>query len=218
MALPEPVDPGGRRLLAAVREVVRTIGLHVPEDAGHRARGSEEDWARAALMAACREGAVLPGAAFDALVTAAVADPNPSFNRQFVEPALNAFGRAAVRSALLQRLRTGTDAEKAGAARAWYWSGLPLRLPRVVAEPGAARPESDADGQAELVRAWHETALREFVANDHLDVRRCLLPRLPLRESAYPPELHGLVAAAIALARSHPDTYIRHRVEIQVGR
>jgi hypothetical protein len=30
-------------------------------------------------------------------------------------------------------------------------------------------------------------------------------------------ELHGLVARAISIARSHPDEYIRHRVEIQVN-
>ncbi|MEU1454628.1 hypothetical protein [Streptomyces avermitilis] len=48
-------------------------------------------------------------------------------------------------------------------------------------------------------------------------MRRCVLPGLPLRKSIYPPELHALVDAAVAIARSHPDEYIRHRVEHQVG-
>ncbi|MFI2370300.1 hypothetical protein [Streptomyces sp. NPDC018833] len=90
-------------------------------------------------------------------------------------------------------------------------------MPLVRAEnPDAVgRPEPD-DGSA-VVAEWNEAALREFVSNEHLDVRRCTLPGLPLRKSAYPPELHGLVDAAVATARSHPDEYIRHRVEHQVG-
>jgi hypothetical protein len=67
-----------------------------------------------------------------------------------------------------------------------------------------------------MVREWHDAALREFVNNDHVDVRRCILPGLPLRQTAYPQELHGLVDAAVAIARAHPDEYIRHRVEHQV--
>ncbi|MBT2370234.1 hypothetical protein J7E88_34425 [Streptomyces sp. ISL-10] len=172
---------------------------------------------RAALRDACRHGVNLSEESFDALIEAAVHDPDPSFNRQFVEPALNAFGHMRVRTALLGYLRTGTDRERAGAARAWYWSALPPRMPLVRAEdPDAAgRPEPE-DGPA-MVAEWNEAALREFVSNEHLDVRRCILPGLPLRKSAYPPELHELVDAAVATARSHPDDYLRHRVEHQVG-
>lgn len=78
---------------------------------------------------------------------------------------------------------------------------------------GPAEPDDAATVGAE----WYETALREFVSNEHLDVRRCILPGLPLRKSGCPPELHDLVDAAVAIARSHPDEYIRHRVEHQVG-
>ncbi|UWE10177.1 hypothetical protein [Actinacidiphila bryophytorum] len=140
-------------------------------------------------------------------------DPNPSFNRGFVEPALNAFGRRRLRTALLDVLTTGPDPERAGAARAWYWSALPLRMRRVVAEEPAGAPEPD--DPSVLAREWNELALREFVRNEHLDVRRCILPLLPLRHSSYPPQLHELVDEAVAVARNHPDVYLRHRVEIQ---
>ncbi|WP_328958249.1 hypothetical protein [Kitasatospora purpeofusca] len=66
------------------------------------------------------------------------------------------------------------------------------------------------------MREWNEAALREFVTNEDLDVRRCTLPGLPLRTSDYPPELHHLVESATAVARAHPDDCTRHWVEMQV--
>lgn len=149
----------------------------------------------------------LPEEYFGALMEAAVHDPNPSFNRRFVEPAMIAFGQRRVRLALLGYLQTGTDPERAGAARAWYWTALSV---------GSGR-NATADEGAIVRDSWNEAALREFVANDDIDVRRCILPGLPLVPRAYPAELHALVETAIAIAQSHPDEYIRHRVEIQTG-
>ncbi|NEB82460.1 hypothetical protein G3I40_45720 [Streptomyces sp. SID14478] len=175
------------------------------------------DRARTALYKACRRDLILSKESFQTLVAAAVHDPDPSFNRQFLEPALNAFGRGRVRASLLGYLRAGTDLERAGAAKAWYWSALPLRMPTVRAEHPAATGPAEPDDAPGVEAEWYETALREFVSNEHLDVRRCILPGLPLRRSAYPPELHDLVDAAVAIARAHPDEYLRHRVEHQVG-
>ncbi|MFG2843893.1 hypothetical protein ACGF12_12065 [Kitasatospora sp. NPDC048296] len=149
----------------------------------------------------------LPEEYFEVLMEAAVYDPNPSFNRRFVEPALIAFGQRRVRLALLGYLQTGTDPERAGAARAWYWTALSV---------GGGR-NATADEGATVRDSWNEAALREFVANEDIDVRRCILPGLPLVPRAYPVELHALVEAAVAIARSHPDEYIRHRVEVQTG-
>ncbi|GAA1672311.1 hypothetical protein [Fodinicola feengrottensis] len=53
------------------------------------------------------------------LIKAPVYGPDPSFNRQFVKPVLNGFGRRRLRSTLLDYLRTATDKERAGPARAW---------------------------------------------------------------------------------------------------
>lgn len=63
---------------------------------------------------------------------------------------------------------------------------------------------------------WREAALREFVSNEDLDVRRCILPGLSLDPDGYPDDLKDLVATAVHIARTHPDEYIRHRVEHQV--
>ncbi len=141
--------------------------------------------------------------------------PDPSFNRQLVEPALAAFGRRRVQLALLEHLRTGTNPERAGAARAWYWTQVALTY---LAGSGSPTPESQSeyDAFADLRREWHETALRVFVANEDLDVRRCILPGLDLGTQQYPEDLHETVAEAIRIARTHPDEYLRHRVEHQI--
>jgi hypothetical protein len=216
MALPGRTEDGKQLFLLCMQDVVRVLGLGAapePDSEGQRPWGHR---VRAALREACRQGVTLSEASFDALIKAAVYDPDPSFNRWFVEPALNAFGYRRVRSALLAYLQTGTDQERAGAARAWYWSALPLRHPQVVADnQDGVRQEEPSDASV-VVAEWHQAALREFVSNENLDVRRCILPVLPLRLSAYPLELHDLVDAAVTIAREHPDEYIRHRVEHQV--
>ncbi|MER5641528.1 hypothetical protein ABT095_31880 [Kitasatospora sp. NPDC002227] len=83
-----------------------------------------------------------------------------------------------------------------------YWTDLPV--------------EADSVNRSALVKEWYEAALREFARNEDLDVRRCILPGLPLRKESYPAELHDLVDRAAAIARSHADEYLRHRAEIQV--
>ncbi|MGW3963312.1 hypothetical protein ACWED2_26080 [Amycolatopsis sp. NPDC005003] len=50
------------------------------------------------------------------LVRAAVHDPDPSFDRQFVEPLVAAFGARRTQEALLEILTTGTNPERAGVA------------------------------------------------------------------------------------------------------
>jgi hypothetical protein len=47
-------------------------------------------------------------------------------------------------------------------------------------------------------------------------VRRCILPGLPVSIERYRAGLHALVAEAKRIARTHPDEYLRHRVEIQI--
>ncbi|WP_431945337.1 hypothetical protein [Actinacidiphila sp. bgisy167] len=149
MALPDATEDTWEPFATRLVEVVRILGLDVVPEPQPGGPLTWEHRARAALREACRQGMGLSEAAFDALVKAAVHDPNPSLNRGFIEPALNAFGRGRVRSALLGYLRTGSDLERAGAARAWYWSALPLRMTLVRAKsPGFTGQAEPDDGSA----------------------------------------------------------------------
>ncbi|SMD24943.1 hypothetical protein [Kibdelosporangium aridum] len=199
MALPDPVGAGKQKFQLCMSELLQLVRVHLP---GRMAgAGPSEREQRIALRKAL--GYLdsdylidLPEPFFGALLRAAVYDPDPSFNRQFVEPLRVAFGARRTQEALLEVLRTGTNQERAGAARAWYWATLEM--------------------VEDIQVRWDQAALREFVVNEDIDVRRCLLPQLPLHPSHYPGELHPLVAEAVHIGRTHPDEYLRHRVELQV--
>lgn len=103
------------------------------------------------------ERAHLPEEFFAPLLAAAVYDPDPSFCLWFVEPAVYAFGRRRVMAALLDYLRTGTDAEQAGAKRAWYCAHVPLRADRSPAYgPGGNRVPA-LDESRDVMEEWRET-------------------------------------------------------------
>ncbi|MEV7097246.1 hypothetical protein AB0M80_30760 [Amycolatopsis sp. NPDC051045] len=200
MALPGPAARGTAELRRCMTELLELVGTHLP--ARTVDAGSDEEEQRGALRVALGYRysdypAELPEPFFGALVRAAVRDPDPSLNRQFVEPLRAAFGARRTQEALLEILTAGSDPERAGAARAWYWATL----------------ETFED----LQDRWNRAALREFVAHDDLDVRRCVLPGLSLDPAGYPAELQPLVAEAVRIARTHSDGYLRHRVELQVA-
>lgn len=184
----------------------------------------------------------LPEAFFPLLMRVAVYEPNPSFNRSFIEPCLRAFGYRRVLEALLTYLATGTNREKAGAARASYWAHLPLLLDdlwarnralqqtehsgqafqRALEEHREERARAQAAFQrmfdeelADLRAAFASAMLTTFIENQDLDVRRSLIPGLSFDASRYPDAARPLIVIAHAIARNHPDDYIRHRVELK---
>ncbi|MGW5346297.1 hypothetical protein [Streptomyces sp. HUAS TT3] len=155
------------------------------------------------------ERASLPEEWFAPLMAAAVYDPDPSFCRWFVEPAVYAFGRRRVMAALVDYLRTGTDAERAGAVRAWYSAHVPLRADRSPAyAPGGVRDPA-LDETRDIKAAWLEASLRVFAESTDLRMRHRVLLDLPTSRAAYPPSLHELLESTLASARVHPDPHIR---------
>ncbi|MFC1410162.1 hypothetical protein ACEZCY_12925 [Streptacidiphilus sp. N1-12] len=142
MALPDRTEDGEQQFLLCLRDVVRALGLDVDPEPGPDpdpyGRWTWGQHVRAAIRDACRQGLILSEASFDALIKAAVTDPDPSYDRWFVEPALNAFGYLRVRSALLAYLRTGTNPERAGAARVRQ-QRAPGRSPLPPPRPAAAQ-------------------------------------------------------------------------------
>jgi hypothetical protein len=207
------LGPGFERRLVELSEAVGLALPPPPEDPEQRRRWHGS--ARHALGRHCQDS---PGQEewFEPLLGAAVLDPDPSLVRLLTWPAVRHFGHRRVMTELIRVLRSGTTAERAGAARAWY-AALGLRL---AAPPGrtmsAAERQALADSLADLHREWRETAVEVFVTDADLDVRRCILPHLDLRLSSYPPELHARVEEAIHIAHTSDDEYLRHRVEHQV--
>ncbi len=135
------------------------------------------------------------------MLRAGVLESNPSSNRLFIKPCVRSFGGLRVNRVLLQYLRSGTDEEKAGAARALYW----------------ARENPRNEDLESIELQLRDQFLREFVANNDLRVSQAILPMLILQEDAYSAELRPLVSQAVDFARKHDDKYIRHRVEVQLG-
>lgn len=143
----------------------------------------------------------VPKQLFGPMLRAGVLERDPSFNRVFIEPCVRSLGGRRVLEELLRFLEAGNNVEKAGAASALYWAN------------GNPRNEDLADLRMRL----RCEMLREFVDNPDLNVRRRIIPMLHLEPDGYPEELRPLIRAAVDVARSHPDEYIRHRVEVQLG-
>jgi hypothetical protein len=155
------------------------------------------------------------------LLDAAVDEIDPSYNRFFVEPCMQAFGPRRVNEYLLAVLKSGSDFRKAGAAQALYWAQVPLVF-------SGDTPSFDDENATRASRRAYEMLedvwlqkrrllLETFVATLSVEVRRSIIPGLNLNPAAYADSHRGLVAQAIAIARAHEDEYIRHRVEIQLG-
>jgi len=95
-------------------------------------------------------------------------------------------------------------------ARAWYWTWRGVKT---------STPEGAAEYQAlsDLRERVRYTALRRFLTDDDLDMRRCILPGLTLNPQMCPSQMRDQVAQAVQLARTSTDDYLRHRVEIQIA-
>jgi hypothetical protein len=175
------------------------------------AQNSTEDWEwlRTSLGDAERKWFVasvftvqpVPKRLLAPMLRAAVLERDPSYNRAFIDPCLRTNGAKRVCTILLAYLETGTNEEIAGAASAYYHTW-------------GAQPGEDV---TELRSRIRSVMLQTFVRNEDLQVRRRIIPQLILKPEIYSEELRPLVRNAIEIARAHPDAYIRHRVEIQLG-
>ncbi|GGP93923.1 hypothetical protein GCM10010278_84940 [Streptomyces melanogenes] len=150
----EHTQPAARSFLSCAAEVARLMDLGDAADVPEALRARHLAHAvRKPLLASAH----LPEELFAPLLAAAVYDPDPSFCRWFVEPAVYVFGRRRVTNALLDYVQTGTDAERAGAKRAWYCAHVPLHADRSPAyAPGGSRDPA-LDESREVRNAWQET-------------------------------------------------------------
>ncbi len=208
---------------ALLRDLLDLVGVEAPApdepgvraDWRHRAR-REVGKAVTRQATEASEAGPVPEEWYEPLLRAAVHEPDPSLNRQLVEPLVAAYGHRRVRLALIAYVDTGSAPDAAGAARAWYWTHQVRGYSRG-SHPAPPDSVASQDALSELSQRYFHTALRRFVTEDDLDMRRCILPGLPLDPQAYPDAMHDLVTQAVRIARTSPDDYLRHRVEIQVA-
>ncbi|NHZ37688.1 hypothetical protein [Massilia rubra] len=136
-----------------------------------------------------------------ALICAGVSELNPSTNQYYIRPCVRTFGTKEVVTRLLRIVEVGSNEEQCGAVSALYW---------------AYGNERD-DDLSELRERRQRLLLMRFIENDDVNLRRRILPALSFNADKYPAELQPLVATAMAIARAHPDAYIRHRIGVQTG-
>jgi hypothetical protein len=193
-------------------ELSAVLGLELPDTGIHDYQTGEAQRARFRQLVAATPR--LPESWFGALMSTLVVDPDVSSNRQFIEPAVTAYGRRRVLETLLRYLTTGSAYERAGAANAWYWAEVPVDY----GDDWTPTPRSAAEyfALADLRARWHEALLREYVTTDDTEVRHSLLPALPLHPDAHPAESRELVDVAVRIASTSADEYQRHRVRLQV--
>ncbi len=163
-------------------------------------RDRRKKWFVQLICARCE---TLPDDFFMPLVRAAVYEDDPSYNREFINPCIRIFGRRRASEALLDFVSSGTNYEKAGAVNALYWAlgGIP----------------KDEDDLEDIRVRKRSIYLKEFISNHNLNVRRSIIPQLALDPQLYPENLVPLVEEATRIASSHPDSYIRHRVQVELG-
>ena len=181
--------------IKAARQLVASLGV----DGWLWLAEALNDQRRKWFVAAFFESYPVPRRMLNEMIRAGVLERDPSYNRDFIEPCVRSFGSEVLVNELLKYLESGSDKEKAGAASALYW----VRV--------------DGELHSELRLRIRCQILREFVNNSDLEVRRRIIPMLDLEAGKYPGDLRALIMQAIAIARSHSDEYIRHRLEIQLG-
>jgi hypothetical protein len=136
------------------------------------------------------------------IVRVAVYEHSPGRLPWFVRPCLRTVGRRKFCELLLDYLENGTSHEKYGAANALYWTQY-IRLHGEEAFP--EEPMKD------VLQRRDSLLLREFVANEDVEMRRTIILSLNLAISAFPKEMKPLVLQALEIARTHPDQSIRQR-------
>jgi hypothetical protein len=196
-----------RDFLACAVEVARLLGVDV-DAPGTTAKRQARNLA-GAVRRPLLESPRLADELFAPLMAAAVHDPDPSFCRWFVEPALYSFGRRRVLEALVEYLRSGTDPERAGATRAWYWAHMPLRADRSAAYASDGIRAASLDASQEAAEAWLEVSMQVYTEATDMGVRYRVLRMLPVSRQAYPPRLQNLFETTLNAARADPDEYNR---------
>ena len=195
-----------------LKEAVQFARNPQPEDVAWLLRTLLDDQRKLFVAYLLRLAESFPEPLFEGMMHAAVYELNPSVSRSFVEPCIKAYGQVPVIDRLMKSVRMGTDFEKAGAINALHWT-------------------FNEKGQSEMTyRASTDTALDElvsqrrmlvldtFLESTDVDVQRSAISQLELEPLLYPAQYKERIEKAIQTGRASTDEYVRHRIEVQMGR
>ena len=153
----------------------------------------------------------IPEQLYQPLIRAAVYENSPLRAQAFVEPCVKAFGTKRVYQSLIDYVEKGSNYEKAGAINALHW----VSQKKTAAENEKSRPDATLMGFDDYRRNLY---LNTFLTNNDLDVRRSIITYVDMDDFTAPPTIKELIEKVTKIARAHPDEYIRHRIEVQLGR
>ena len=158
----------------------------------------------------------VPERAYDAVLYAGIHEKCPDANRVFIEPCVETFGHRKVMTDLLDAFQMGTNTEKAGVADALYWVE-PGRtyIGKIIPENETEESKALNASLEDLIERKKTLFLSEFVKNEDVQVRRCLVPFLLSR--TYSEDLKPLAEKACEIALCHPDKYIHERACYDLG-
>lgn len=194
-------DRPERPILIETRKAARNGGTLDTTEGWDWVTNALRDGERCTFVHAVFHRQAAPNHLAPLMLTMGIEEKNPSGNRLFIEPAVRAMGARRVMKRLTEVLRDGTEHERGGAVSAAYWVQGDINEPRY----------------REARVRFRDEMLRQFVENESVFVRQRIISMLSMRADDYSPEMGALIPSAIRIARAHPDSYIRHRIEVQLG-
>lgn len=167
---------------------------------------------------------VFPESLLLPMLTAAVNEPNASFNNVFIRPCRRVFGYLKVHEVLMLLFRNGDSDQKAGVIRVLYWAKPTVFRVTVLAgyqqyqekeqsiftwddeEMRYLETEEDATDIYDKEGVLQEAALQHekrylldaFFDTDNRELRRLIIQRLPMTVEGYPAELQQQAALLLA--------------------
>lgn len=197
-----PFDDRPARLIVIETRKAARNGASLDISQGWRwVQEALEDSDRRTFVHAVFHGQAAPKHLATVFLQKGVNERNPSANRLFVEPAVKAIGPRRVMERLTKLLLNASENEQGGAVSAAYW----------------VRGDDGEQRYRDARQRFRDAMLQKFVDTDSTYVRQRIISMLSLDESDYSGDASALIAEAIHIARNHPDDYIRHRIEIQLG-
>lgn len=160
------------------------------------------------------ESGKLPEELYEPMLRAAVYEPSPLKAQAFVEPCVKSFGVKRVHNTLMDYLGSGSNYEKTGAVNALHWC---VQATHGVHQEtvGQSQPDGELLKLQEIQRRLY---MKTFIENADIDLRRALISHMALDQLAPTVTTQELIDKVVKIARTHPDQYIRSRLDVQLGR